>query len=290
MNAINMFTRKKRPGMIAHTTRILLPLGVLALVSSCMQSAHIATQEDHILTPNFQDNFDIPPPPDGSTGRTLQLWSTSFYTTQPARDINGVPFRDIYGVPISDNVSKKDWCLGAQEGSIKTTLNGQEIRITHGGTFKANPSYYVDCASVLGSQDYDSYSRSYHLKTNAPFGLGIHDYFLVPYRTMAIQIKDNSVIKLQPGNVIYIKDVTKNIVIDPYTGKKYRHDGYFFVGDVGGKVKTNHADTFCGFIKGCLSPFTDGSNKNHVLSTAVVITDPVIIEKLTRMHLQTSYK
>lgn len=272
------------------TGRILLPLGIIALVSSCMPSAHIATQEDHILMPDFEDTFDIPPPADGSTNRKIKLWSTSFYTTRPDKDTNGVPFRDINGIPISDKVSEYDWCLGAQEGSIKTTMNGKEIRITDGGVFKSKRSYSVDCASVLGGKDFDSYSRSYHMKTNAPFGLGINNYFLVPYRTMAVHLKKDTVLKLQRGDVIYIKDVTNNIITDPYTGKKFRHDGYFFVGDVGGKVKDDHADTFCGFKKNCLPPFTGGSDDIHVLSTAQVITDPAVKEKLKRMHLRSSYR
>jgi 3D (Asp-Asp-Asp) domain-containing protein len=255
-----------------------------------MQSAHIANQEDRILTPDFQDTFDIPPPTDGSTGRTIQLWSTSYHTTQPITDKNGVPFRDINGVPISDNVSKKDWCLGAQEGSIKITFNGKDIRITDGGVFNSKRSYSIDCASELGSKDYDSYSRSYHLKTNAPFGLGIYDYFLVPYRSIAVHVNNNDALKLKRGDVLYIKEVTNNIVTDPYTGKKFKHDGYFFVADVGGKVKDNHADTFCGFKDDCLPPFTGGSNKTHVLSTALIITDPAIIEKLKKMHLKSSYR
>lgn len=290
MKNINKFIRKIPPRVAVLTTRIFLPLGVLSLVSSCMQYAHFANQEDRILTPDFKDTFDIPPPPDGSTGRTIQLWATSYHTTRPISDKNGVPFRDINGVPISDNVSKKDWCLGAQEGSIKTTFNGKEIRITDDGTFISKRSYSIDCALVLGSKNYDSYSRSYHIKTNAPFGLGIYNYFLVPYRSMAVHLNDKDGLKLKRGDVLYIKDVTKNIVTDPYTGKKFKHDGYFFVADVGGKVKDNHADTFCGFKEDCLPPFTGGSQDNHILSTALIITDPAIREKLKRMHLKTSYK
>ena len=44
----------------------------------------------------------------------------------------------------------------------------------------------------------------------------------------------------------------------------------FFVGDVGGKVKDIHADTFCGF-QNCLPPFTSSDDDHHYMFTAVVI-------------------
>lgn len=262
------------------------------VISSCMQSAHITTQEYRILTPDFQDTFDIKPPPDGSSGETVQVWSTSYVRVEPTSDTNGVPFRDINGIPISDNVKKRSWCKGAQEGSIKTTFMGEEIILTHAGDFKKRSPDYIDCDAVFETHTdtLSSYGLSYHAKTNAPFGLGINNYFLVPYRTIAVQMKGNKYFKFSPGDVIYIKDATRITVIDPYTGKKYKHDGYFFVGDVGGKVKGMHIDTFCGSKTDCLPPFTGSSDDKYVLSTAVMITDPAIKEKLKLMHLKSSYR
>jgi len=274
------------------TCRTILSLGMVALVSSCMPSAHIASQKYRILTPDFQDTFDIPPPPDGSPGKKIKVWSTSYLRVEPALDKNGVPFRDINGVPISDNVREPSWCKGAQEGAIKTTFMGEEIILTHAGQFLKKPPYYIDCDAVFKTHTdaLSAYGLSYHAKTGAPFGLGINNYFLVPYRTIAVQLKGNEYFTLEAGDVIYIKDVTKITVTDPYTGRKYKHDGYFFVGDVGGKVQGIHIDTFCGSKSDCLPPFT-GSNDNHyVLSTAVVITDPAIKAKLKRMHLKSSYR
>lgn len=284
INKLNHFLNFKIAGL---TGRTFLPLGLLALVSSCMQSAHIPSQEYRILKPDFQDTFDIPPPSDNSTGRKIKQWSTSYITRQPTPYKNGVPFRDINGVPISDNVSRFEWCMGSQEGSVKTTFKGEEIRITHVGKFNKEPSYFFDCRAVFKKDKklFYSYGLTYHAKTTAPFGLGIYDYFLVPYRTIAVEL-GNEALHLRRGDVVYIKDVTKNTITDPYSGKQYKHDGYFFVGDVEG----DHIDTFCGFKYNCLSPFTGGDKDNHILSTALVISDPAIIEKLTRMHLKSSYR
>ena len=196
INELKGFWNFKIAGL---TGRTFLTLGILALVSSCMQSSHIPSQEYRILKPDFQDTFDIPPPPDGSTERIIQLWSTSYITRQPVPDKNGVPFRDINGVPISDNVSKYEWCMGSQEGSVKTTFKGEDIRITHVGEFKNEPSYFIDCRDQCR--------------------------------------KDKKLFKYN-----------------------------------------------------CLSPFTSGDKKNHILTTAQVITDPAIKEKLTRMHLKSSYR
>lgn len=288
INELKGFWNFKIAGL---TGRTFLTLGILALVSSCMQSSHIPSQEYRILKPDFQDTFDIPPPPDGSTERIIQLWSTSYITRQPVPDKNGVPFRDINGVPISDNVSKYEWCMGSQEGSVKTTFKGEDIRITHVGEFKNEPSYFIDCRDQFRKDKklFYYYGFTYHAKTTAPFGLGINDYFLVPYRTIAVEL-GNDALRLRRGDVIYIRDVTKKTITDPYSGKQYKHDGYFFVGDVGGDVEGNHIDTFCGFKYNCLSPFTSGDKKNHILTTAQVITDPAIKEKLTRMHLKSSYR
>lgn len=289
INKINQFWNFK---IARSTCRTLLSLGGVALVSSCMQSAHIASQEYRILAPDFQDTFDIPPPPPGSPAKTVQVWSTSYITAQPTLDKSGVPFRDRNGVPISDTVRKRSWCKAAQEGSIKTSFMGEEIMLTHAGNFKKKPPYYIDCDSEFKTHNNElsSYGLSYHAKTNSPFGLGINNYFLVPYRTIAVQLSDNKYLKLQQGDVIYIKDVTKNTITDPYTGRTYKHDGYFFVGDTGGKVKGIHIDTFCGFKSDCISPFTGSNDDHYVLSTALVITDPAIKEKLKRMHLKSSYK
>lgn len=288
-NAMNQFRSYKVTGF---TCRTILSLGMVALVSSCMQSAHIASQKYRILTPDFQDTFDIPPPPDGSPGEKVQVWSTSYLRVEPTLDKNGAPFRDINGVPISDNVREPSWCKGAQEGSIKTTFMGEEIILAYAGYFTKKPPYYIDCDAVFKTHTdaLSAYGLSYHAKTSAPFGLGINNYFLVPYRTIAVQLKDNKYLKLSQGDVIYIKDVTKITITNPYTGRKYKHDGYFFVGDVGGKVKGIHIDTFCGSKSDCLPPFTGSNDDHNVLSTAVVITDPAIKDKLKRMHLKSSYR
>lgn len=272
--------------------RMLMPVSFTFIISSCMQPAHIGTQEYRILAPDFQDTFDIPPPPSDSLEETVQVWSTSYIRVEPIPDTNGVPFRDINGVPISDNVRETSWCKGAQEGSIKTTFMGEEIILTHAGEFKEQTPNYIDCDEVFSTHtnSLSSYGLSYHAKTNAPFGLGINNYFLVPYRTIAVQLKGNKYFKLNKGDVIYIKDAAKITVTDPYTGKKYKHDGYFFVGDVGGKVKGMHIDTFCGLKTDCLPPFTGSSDDKYVLSTALIITDPAIKEKLKHMHLQSSYR
>lgn len=128
--------------------------------------------------------------------------------------------------------------MGSQEGSVKTTYKGEEIRLTHVGALTEKPSYFIDCREAFRKNLplFYSYGFTYHAKTNAPFGLGIYNYFLVPYRTLAVEL-NNKELNLKRGDIIYIKDVTKNIITDPYTGRQFRHDGYFFVGDIGGMLR-----------------------------------------------------
>ncbi|MCM2595206.1 hypothetical protein JEK36_22495 [Klebsiella pneumoniae] len=292
MRSINKLLQGGHLKVAGFTGRIFLSLGLAALVSSCMQSAHIASQEYRILTPDFQDTFDIAPQPANSANKVIKLWSTNYHTHQPEPDSNGVPFRDKNGVAISDKVSKRGWCHGAEEGAVKTTFQGKVVMLTHAGVLKNTPSYAVDCVEIFDNPDL-KYDRIYHELTTTPYGFGQNDWFLVPYRTLAVQTTGkNAVLGLKLGDVIFIERLKGTPVYDPVTGKQFRHDGYLFVGDRGSPTKIigSHVDTFCGFLPYCMSSFTGSSDDHIVWFDAQVITDPVIKSKLKRMHLKTSYR
>ncbi len=270
----------------------LLATSVLLFSIPGSQADEIIDKSYRILVPDFEDTFDIPSPPAGSANKKIKLWSTNYHTHQPNSDKNGVPFRDKNGVAISDKVTEKGWCRGAEEGAVKTTFKGKVVMLTHVGELKNIPSYAVDCVSIFKNPDLN-YKRIYHELTNTPYGFGQNDWFLVPYRTLAVQTRgEGAVLGLKPGDVIYIKELKGTPVYDPVTEKTFKHDGYLFVGDSGSpkKIKGPHIDTFCGFLANCMSSFTGSNNNHQVWFEAQIITDPAIIKKLKRMHLKSSYK
>ncbi|QCP62353.1 hypothetical protein [Pantoea sp. SO10] len=284
----NTSYRKDINNDLLFSIRTIL-IALILTASPTAQSEELKEGGAHILAPVFQDSFDIPPPI--TPARNIRIWSTYYYTVRPVVRQNGVPFRDKDGKAISDNVSLSDWCIGAQEGSIKTTYKGKEVRLTHGGEFKKKPPYAVDCDIPFPGLGISGYGFNYHKSTDTPYGNGTNGWLLVPYRTMAAQT-GNKETGLHPGDVIYVDKVRGKIIEDPVTGKKIKHDGYFFIGDKGSpsRIKGYHVDTFCGFVKRCLPSFTLGSDKIPIWSEAQIINDPIVIKKLTRMHLRTSYE
>lgn len=272
--------------------RSLLAKIVVLFTITSSQADEIIDKSYHILVPDFEDTFDIPSPPADSSNKKIKLWSTNYHTHQPNPDKNGVPFRDKNGVAISDKVTKKGWCRGAEEGAVKTTFKGKVVMLTHAGRLKKEPSYAVDCAAIFNKPGL-KYKKIYHELTNTPYGFGQNDWFLVPYRTLAVQTSgEGAVLGLKLGDVIFIKELKGTPVYDSVTEKTYKHDGYLFVGDRGSEedIKGTHVDTFCGFLADCMSSFT-GSNDNYkAWFDAQIITDLAIKEKLKRMHLQSSYR
>nr|WP_242030083.1 3D domain-containing protein [Microcystis wesenbergii] len=96
------------------------------------------------------------------------------------------------------------------------------------------------------------------------------------HRTIAV---DKTVIPL--GTVIYIPDARGKEVILP-SGKKVKHDGYFFAADVGSAIKGNNIDTFLGITN--KNPFSHVKSDPSKTFTAFVITDTRIKSALNTLH------
>lgn len=65
-------------------------------------------------------------------------------------------------------------------------------------------------------------------------------YKLFPYRTIAVD-KNH----IAYGSVVFIPDAVGTEILKK-DGKTFLHDGYFFAGDTGAAIKTNHIDVFTG--------------------------------------------
>jgi 3D (Asp-Asp-Asp) domain-containing protein len=80
-------------------------------------------------------------------------------------------------------------------------------------------------------------SWRYMVARNAPFGLGLDGYKLIPYRTLAV---DPEVIR--PGTVLYLPALDG---VRLPSGEI--HDGFMFAHDEGQGIKGNRIDVFVGY-------------------------------------------
>ncbi len=256
----------------SHERKImtLRRLMVIALLASPL-TAYAGTAQ--------QSDFDFPAPTASATPK--KLWATHYYVNTVASVPTGIPLRDAAGNALSDNISPRDWCLSAIEGTVQVSQGNTRRTLNYAGT----GTQQVDCAATLKIDArkkpwIKSTGKSYFEVAKGPFGDGVNGYQLVPLRTIAV---DSSVIPY--GTVVYIA-AARGVMVD-VDGEKIRHDGYFFAGDAGGGVKGNHVDVFCGATSANCLPGVVASDDKHTFD-AVVITDADITRRLRAAHGRTS--
>lgn len=80
-------------------------------------------------------------------------------------------------------------------------------------------------------------SWRYMVARDAPFGLGLDAYKLIPYRTLAVDAK-----VIPPGTVLYIPALDGVRLLSGEI-----HDGFFFAHDEGQGITGNRIDVFVGY-------------------------------------------
>lgn len=180
------------------------------------------------------DHFQFPAPSSSELGSKLSLWATNYFLPEYSATSGDIPLRDMHAFDLGPHLKLKEWCYAALEGSVRIReATGETQTYNYAGVTTDNG---VDCHSIftfnVGNTKF-TYARG-------PFGDGIDNYILNPFRTLAT---DPAVIA--PGSVIYIPDAVGNAITLP-TGEKVLHDGYFFAADKGGAIKNNHIDVFVG--------------------------------------------
>jgi 3D (Asp-Asp-Asp) domain-containing protein len=204
-------------------------------------------------------DFDIPTSLTDKL-RRIEFWGTNYWVHEAQEASDGIPLLDLKERPLGITLSRKDWCFGALEGTVRIGAK----TFNFAGTGKTKQ---VDCSTFFTPEV--GFSR--FTPARGPLGDGIQGFVLVPYRTLAT---DPSF--LSPGTVVYIPAAVGSRLPG---GKS--HDGYFFVGDRGGAVKGNHIDFFNGEE---LSSFPFVLSRPKPLFVAYVIENTAIIQKLTREH------
>jgi len=162
-----------------------------------------------------------------------QLWATYYYLPKFHSEDEGIPLLSSQGKPIGPRLSEKNWCTAALEGSFQVYFGNQWTTYNYASS---SVSSQVDCSPYF---PYKVGGSRFQL-ANGPFGDGVRNYKLVPFRTIAVDPK------LIPfGSVIYIPEARGNL-IPLVDGRQIEHDGYFFAADTGGAIRDNHIDVFIG--------------------------------------------
>ena len=239
----------------------------LVLFISCASATNAETKD-----PLAKDTFSFPEPTSNDISQKITLWGTYYYLPQIKDDTGVFPLRDMNSLELGPRLSKKDWCSSAMEGSVQFEDKGGVLKTYNYAGVTATD--LVDCSSIF---KFDV-SRTKFREAHGPYGDGLDDYILSPYRTLAT---DRNIIA--PGSVLYIPQA-RGAKIVLTNGRVIIHDGYFFAADKGGAIKDNHIDVFIGINE--TAPFFPWikSNQNKTFE-AYIISDKKINSDLSDLHL-----
>lgn len=219
------------------------------------------------------------PAPDTNRLQVTSLWATYYYLHQAQRIAGGNPLYDRTGNHLGIELSDRDWCAAALQGSVAISDGTQSL-----GTFNfagRGSTMQVNCAVFYPNlRTVNATSRARFIRSNTPFGEGVRGNQLVPYRTVAV---DPGVIPI--GSVLYIP-AARGVVITLPGGGQAVHDGYFYAADVGGAVQGNHIDVFIGPTT--RNPFAFVRSTQSGSFQAFLVNDAQIQAQLASLHRPSS--
>jgi 3D (Asp-Asp-Asp) domain-containing protein len=140
---------------------------------------------------------------------------------------------------------------------------------------RLGPRRLTDCRPYWPQMPQAPYVR--FAPSDTPFGEGVDDYRLVPYRSVAV---DES--RIPVGTALYIP-AARGLWLTLPDGARVRHDGYFFAADDGYGIRGSHIDVFIGVSD--QNPFPWVVSRPAGTFPAYVVTDPAIVRALRRRHL-----
>lgn len=217
------------------------------------------------------DTFSFEAPRESDLSKKLNLWATHYNLPLYEDQSGTVPLRDKEGSELGPRLTTKGWCASAMEGSVRIIYkNGDAKTFNYAGVTN---DYRVSCKDYFKLD----VSKTKFREAAGPYGDGLDEYILEPYRTLA---SDNA--QIIPGTVLFIPKA-KGAKITTASGRVIVHDGYFFVGDKGGAIKGNHIDVFIGNHSD--APFFPwiGSSSSKTFD-AYIVQDQKIISELSSLH------
>ena len=210
--------------------------------------------------------FKIPPPE--SFGEKLTLWATWYWTPSYSSKSGGIQILDANEKPLGVRLNEEEFCHAAVQGSVR--IDGQLYNYD-----KQGAKALADCSKYRTDMPHAPYVR--FQKSDSPFGEGEQDFWLIPYRSIAVDPKFIAV-----GTALYIPEARGVAIVLP-DGRKLSHDGYFFAADTGFGVDGNHIDVFNGISD--QNPFPWVVSKQDHTFAAFVIKDSKVIEEMKKLHL-----
>jgi 3D (Asp-Asp-Asp) domain-containing protein len=253
--------------------RWIAALGGVALIATAPAAAQVDSRA--LLERIDTDLFGLPAP--ASLGAPLTLWATWYHVAIVEAIPDGFRLLDPAGRPISPPIQGRDWCLGALQGVLAVrAADGTLKTFTYETTA---PREEVDCAEYFKKPASwtRAAGRSRFGVSRGPFGDGAGGYQVVPFRSLAV---DTKLIPL--GTVIYIP-AARGVEITLPSGRRVRHDGYFFASDRGGGIKENHVDVFVGHWGENPFPSFISSTPKRTFE-AHVVTDERVRPHLHNLH------
>lgn len=197
------------------------------------------------------------------------LWATYYYTPRFNHLVDGFELLDLDGLPLGPRLSHRQWCDAAMEGSVQVFFQGEWKTYNYSGTAGVSQ---VDCSRYFKHP----VGRTRFKVARGPFGDGVRNFILSPYRTVAV---DPDVIPY--GTVIYIESA-RGLPFTLPDGSRRIHDGYFFAGDTGGLIHGNHIDVYIGIDSS--SPFSWITSNPNTSIQYQVVPDQDLKDVLLSIH------
>jgi 3D (Asp-Asp-Asp) domain-containing protein len=227
-------------------------------------------------------DFSLPPPASPAPATQRMIWSTAYiaYLANESSGADAVALTDMSGHRLGPQLPHADWCHAAMEGTVSVHQPDAGFR-----TFNfagQSTAAATDCRDVfphVGAGVLEGTNRATFaaVPPDAPYGLGVATFRLVPWRSIAV---DATVFPVP--TVLFIPSLRGTHFTLP-DGRQMQHDGYVMAVDKGGAIRGVHIDFFKGPTRDDTPPAGLASDEGHRIA-AFVITDEAVIGQLRQLH------
>lgn len=227
-----------------------------------------------LLKAGGADSFNYKRPKLLSELEKKTLWATQYYVHQ-FKSCGNISLLDESARGTGLYADSCNFCKSVMEGTAFVTDSFGKlfcINFAKGAT----DTSWMNCGVCSGKSMINS--RVFWTVASG-YGLGVRNYHLQPYRTIAV---DPAIILV--GTVLFIPSLRGRSMVLP-NGDRVTHDGYLFAGDKGSAIQGNHIDVFTGLNTDNPFPSVIKSESSGTFE-AYIVTDHTIIASLRELHSQ----